>query len=130
MLTKRQETILKYLLSLKRDNQNKINISKSNYTLRDVPENDFISTLNYFEQDNLINKHWYDIRQKDFNYTIEIELLPKALTYFQDKKSNKKHDRRDVIKTYIPITISLISLVKSFEEEIKTVIKFIIELIK
>ncbi len=117
-------------MSLKRDNQNKTSISKSNYTLEDVSENDFINTLNYFEQCGLINKHWYDVHQSDFNYAIDIELLPNSINYFVNKKNNKRHNRRDIIYTYVPIIISLISLAKSFEEEIKAVIKFIIELIK
>lgn len=128
MLTKQQEKILKYLLSLKRDNQNRANISKGNYTLQDISENDFITCLYYFEQCNLINTYWYDTHKKDFGKSIRIELLPSALSYFDNKRVNKKSNRRDIIKTYIPIIISSISLLKSFEEEIASFARIILNI--
>lgn len=113
MLTKQQEVILKYLLSLERNVENKTNISRSTYTLTDVSENDFISTINCFEKLGLINKHWLDIHQRDFNYAITIELLPKAITYFKTKEINKKNKQKEFIKWLLPLIISIMALLIS-----------------
>lgn len=113
MLTKRQEIVLKYLLSLERGVDNKVCISRSIYTLEKIPEDEFINSVNYLEQLELINKHWLDIHQRDFNYAMTIELLPKAITYFKTKKINKNNKRKDFIKWLLPLIVSIIALLIS-----------------
>lgn len=120
MLTKEQEIILKYLLSLERNVDNKTNISRSTYTLTNVSETDFISTINYFEKLGLINKHWYDIHQRDFNRSIEIEFLPEAITYFKNKKVNKSNKRKEFVKWLLPLIISIMALLISLYDLIRT----------
>ena len=44
MLTKEQENILRFLLSLPRDTNNRITVSRKNYNL-DYSESDFINKL-------------------------------------------------------------------------------------
>lgn len=120
MLTKRQEIVLKYLLSLERSVDNKICISRSIYTLEKISEDEFINSVNYLEKLGLINKHWLDIHQKDFNYAMTIELLPEAITYFKTKRINKNNKRKDFIKWLLPLIISIIALLISLYDLIRT----------
>lgn len=120
MLTKRQEIVLKYLFSLERNVDNKVCISKSIYTLEKIPEDEFINSINYLEKLGLINKRWLDIHQRDFNYAITIELLPDAITYFKTKKINKSNKRKDFIKWLLPLIISIIALLISLYDLIRT----------
>lgn len=109
MLTKEQEKILTFLLSLPRDTNNRITVSRKNYNL-DYSESDFINklrdieTLGYFEIKYLTGHH-------DTLKTY-IEVIPNGntLSYFMDKKNKKSQKRRDLIKWLIPVMISSLSL--------------------
>ena len=109
MLTKEQENILRFLLSLPRDTNNRITVSRKNYNL-DYSESDFINklrdmeTLGYFEIKYLTGHH-------DTLKTY-IEVVPNrdTLSYFMDKKNKKSQKRRDLIKSLIPVIISSLSL--------------------
>ena len=130
MLNKQQEQTLKYLLSMKKDLENKISVSKNNYSLENISENDFISYINYLEQCGLISIHWISPHHDNIIHTVNIKLLPDGINYFHNKKIKSKQNRRELIKTYIPIIISLIALLKSFQPEIISVMKLIMQLLK
>ena len=109
MLTKEQEKILTFLLSLPRDTNNRITVSRKNYNL-DYSESDFITklrdieTLGYFEIKYLTGHH--------NTLKTYIEVIPNGntLSYFMDKKNKKSQKRRDLIKWLIPVIISSLSL--------------------
>lgn len=109
MLTKEQEKILTFLLSLPRDTNNRITVSRKNYNL-DYSESDFINklrdieTLGYFEIKYLTGHH--------NTLKTYIEVIPNGntLSYFMDKKNKKSQKRRDLIKWLIPVIISSLSL--------------------
>lgn len=93
MLTKEQENILRFLLSLPRDTNNRITVSRKNYNL-DYSESDFINKL------------------RDITLKTYIEVIPNRdiLSYFTIKKNKKSQKRRDLIKWLIPVIISSLSL--------------------
>lgn len=109
MLTKEQEKILTFLLSLPRDTNNRITVSRKNYNL-DYSESDFINklrdieTLGYFEIKYLTGHH--------NTLKTYIEVIPNGntLSYFMDKKNKESQKRRDLIKWLIPVIISSLSL--------------------
>lgn len=109
MLTKEQEKILTFLLSLPRDTNNRITVSRKNYNL-DYSESDFINklrdieTLGYFEIKYLTGHH--------NTLKTYIEVIPNGntLSYFMDKKNKKSQKKRDLIKWLIPVIISSLSL--------------------
>ena len=76
MLTKEQENILRFLLSLPRDTNNRITVSRKNYNL-DYSESDFINklrdmeTLGYFEIKYLTGHH----------DTLKLRLFPIEILY-------------------------------------------------
>ena len=110
MLTKDQEKILRWLLSLKTDIQNTITISNSmtEYT-NGYTDKQIIKKLNEFENLGFITIKWYSTNHNNLNYAVDVTVLKDSINYFADKKKNRTSNKRDWIKTYIPITISFIA---------------------
>ena len=131
MLTKDQEKILRWLLSLKADIKNTITISNlmteypNGYTDKQI-----IKKLNEFENLGFVTIKWYSPNHNDLNYAVDVTVLKDGINYFADKKKNITSNRRDWIKTYIPITISSIALLKSFDTEIIWLWKQLMQLLK
>lgn len=131
MLTKDQERILRWLLSLKADIKNTITISNlmteypNGYTDKQI-----IKKLNEFENLGFVTIKWYSPNHNDLNYAVDVTVLKDGINYFADKKKNRTSNRRDWIKTYIPITISFIALLKSFDNEIIWLWKQLMQLLK
>lgn len=50
---------------------------------------------------------------KDLTYYIEIKLLEKGTNYFVNKKNKSIGSKREWIRTYIPITLSVVSIIIS-----------------
>ena len=61
---------------------------------------------------------------------IAIDILSDGENYFKNKKNNKVNLRREWIRTYIPVTLSLIALLKSFQSEIISLVKLIMQSLK
>ena len=131
MLTKDQEKILRWLLSLKTDIKNTITISNlmteypNGYTDKQI-----IKKLNEFENLGFVTIKWYSPNHNNLNYAVDVTVLKDGINYFADKKKNRTSNRRDWIKTYIPITISFIALLKSFDTEIIWLWKQLMQLLK
>mgnify|MGYP003540130153 FL=1 len=67
---------------------------------------------------------------RNLKYFITIDLLEPILNYFENKKSKSKSNRREWVRTYLPITISGIALLKSFSPEIVALWEAILKLLK
>lgn len=131
MLNKQQEDILKYILSLPRDSSNTVSIGNQMDTYPpDMDDDTLLQMLHTFEESSLVRLHWNTSKRYNLNIPVDITILPDGESYFKAKKKSKKTDRRDWIRTYIPITISTIALIKSFMPEITSVVKLIAQLLK
>lgn len=131
MLTKEQEKILRWLISLKTDIKNTITINNS---ITEYPngytDKQIIKKLNEFENLGFITIKWYSPNHNNLNYAVDVTVLKDGINYFADKKKNRTFNKRDWIKTYIPITISFIALLKSFDTEIIWLLKQLMQLLK
>ena len=77
-----------------------------------IPEKEIIKILNTLHEDGLIiakpkSPH------KDFSLYWEITIRTECLEYFNNKKRAKTTNRRDWIRTYVPITLSIASIIIS-----------------
>lgn len=114
MLTKEQENFLKWLLSQKANVNNVIYIGNSVTTYpTGYNDKDVIQRLNELENLSLIKIKWCGPHHDNLNLAIDVTILQDGVNYFTKKKKDKITNKRDWIKTYIPITISLISLIVS-----------------
>lgn len=119
MLIKDQEEILRWLLSLKTDIKNTITISNSITKYPDgYTDKQIIKKLNELENLDFITIKWYSQNHNNLDCAVDITILKDGINYFSNKKKNKISNKRDRIKTYVPITISFIALLKSFDTEI------------
>lgn len=88
-----------------------------------------IKSLLEFQQDDLIVIHKKSVHN-DFSIPWNISLTPKGLYYFENKKQKQIATRREWVRTYLPITISAIALIKSFWPEIILIMRLIGQLWK
>lgn len=119
MLIKDQEEILRWLLSLKTDIKNTITICNSMTKYPDgYTDKEIIKKLNELKNLDFITIKWYGQNHNNLDCAVDITILKDGINYFSNKKKNKISNKRDRIKTYVPITISFIALLKSFDTEI------------
>lgn len=131
MLTKDQEKILRWLLSLKTDIQNTITISNS---MTEYPngytDKQIIKKLNEFENLGLIAIKWNSPNHNNLDYAIDITILKDGINYFANKKALRKEDKRRFVESNLAVIISLIALLKSFDSEIIWLWKQLMKLLK
>lgn len=111
MLTKEQEDILQYILSLPRSLQNSVSIGTQIKTYpNEIEEKSLIRILNVLEQNSYIRLKWHGTNHNSLNFAVDIFILPDGDNYFTNKKIIKRNKRIDFIKWIIPLFISIISL--------------------
>ena len=128
-LTK-EEIVIKCLNEkYKITNTNEIAISKNDCKSIGLEENEMSRILFTLQEDDFIT-----IKRKsnhnDFSIYWSIILKSSCIHYFENKSQKIKINRREWIKTYIPIIISLIALIKSFSNELILLAKSIMQLLK
>ncbi len=97
---------------------------------KEADDKEIIQALNMFEKYNLMKVKWYGTNRDNLDMTVTIDILPDGENYFKNKKNNKTSSRREWVRTYIPIILSTIALLKSFQSEIISVVKLIVQLPK
>ena len=96
MLTKDQEKILRWLLSLKTNIKNTITISNS---MTEYPngytDKQIIKKLNEFANLGLISIKWNSPNHNNLDYAVDVTVLKDSINYFADKKKNRTSNKRD-----------------------------------
>lgn len=117
--------VIKYLLSKERKyNNGKLSVEIGRKTfqqseLSDMGENEFINQLSILETEGFITVH-FRATHRDLTYFITVDLHEPIINYFKNKKAKKINNRREIIRTYIPITLSLIAIIISIISLIKS----------
>ena len=130
-----KERVIKFLLSKEREyNNNKLSVDVGRNSffeseISDIGEDEFINQISILETEGLIKVN-FRTAHRDLKYFITIDLLEPILNYFDNKKSKTKSNRREWVRTYLPITISGIALLKSFSPEIVALWEAILKLLK
>lgn len=118
-----KEKVIQLLINeFNNSNSNPIKIDRNDISVLQIPEKEIIKILNTLHEDGLIiakprSPH------KDFSLYWKITTRTECLEYFNNKKRAKTTNRRDWIRTYIPIIISFISLLISIAALIISIIK-------
>lgn len=92
---------------------NSIYIYKSDFSSLDMAETDITKSL-YLLQTSDILTITKSSPKHDLSIPWIISLNSTGMHYFENKRKKYKVEKRDQIRTYIPIIISLFALVKSF----------------
>lgn len=118
-----KEKIIQLLINKYYDsNSNPIKIDRNDICVLQIPEQEICKTLLTLSEDGVIiakprSPH------KDFSLYWEITIKSECLEYFTNKKQVKIANKRDWIKTYIPIITSSLSLVISIAALVISIIK-------
>lgn len=108
-----KEKIIQFLINeYNNSNSNPIQIDKNDIGVLQISEKEIIKILNTLHEDGLIIANPRS-PHKDFSLYWEITIRTKCLEYFNNKKCVKATNRRDWIKTYVPITLSVASIIIS-----------------
>ena len=118
-----KEKIIQLLINKYYDsNSNPIKIDRTDIGILQIPEQEICKALLTLSEDGVIiakprSPH------KDFSLYWEITIKSECLEYFTNKKQVKIANKRDWIKTYIPIITSSLSLVISIAALVISIIK-------
>ena len=118
-----KEKVIQLLINeYNNSNSNPIKIDRTDIGILQIPEQEICKTLLTLSEDGVIiakprSPH------KDFSLYWEITIKSECLEYFNNKKQAKIANKRDWIKTYIPIIISSLSLVISIAALVISIIK-------
>ena len=118
-----KEKIIQLLINKYYDsNSNPIKIDRTDIGILQIPEQEICKTVLTLSEDGVIiakprSPH------KDFSLYWEITIKSECLEYFTNKKQVKIANKRDWIKTYIPIITSSLSLVISIAALVISIIK-------
>lgn len=125
-----EEKVIKFLLNeFPNSTNNIVSVNKNDLPTIGLTEKETIQALYLLEDDGLI-----DIVKKsvhnNFSIVWKIHLNPSCIHYFADRKSKFASNRRDWIRTYLPLSISIISLLKSYQAEITLALETVLKVIK
>ena len=129
-----KEKVIRYLLSEKREyNNNKLSVdigrdSFANSKIFNIGEDEFIKQISELETDGLIEVK-FNAGHRDLKYGVSVVLHSGIINYFDDKKERNKNKRDEWIKFWIPVSISIIALLKSFSSEIIALWEVILKLL-
>lgn len=131
MLNKQQEEFLHWLLSQKRDINNTTSISNAMTTYpKNYTEKDVIQRLNELENYELISIKWLGTNRSNLDNYVTISFSKDALNYFDNKKNDIKENKRRRVETYGIAIMSLIALLKSFDKELISLWKQLMQLLQ
>ena len=128
-MTKEEQLITFLLNKFKCSSTNKIIISKKDIQNINLTEQEIIQSIFLLQEDDILSIERKSVHN-DFSMYWTVALKSKCVHYFDDKKDKSVADRREWVRTYIPIIISFIALLKSFYPEIILGVEQILKLIR
>ncbi len=113
-----EEILINFLINKFTDSKtNKVSISKNDLSQMSLTEQEVVKTIYLLQEENLL-----EIKERlvhdDLSRYWTVVLKSSCIHYFDNKKDKSVANRREWVRTYIPITISIVALIKSFLPEI------------
>ena len=110
-LTPNQEKVVEFIINeYQKSSNGKITLSSTSNDLSMINKQELLKIVHFLANNNYI-KMEMDCIHEDFPHYVIFEPLSKCLNYFEQKRINKIMTKRTKIKIYIPIIISIISLI-------------------
>lgn len=108
-----KEKVITFLINeFESSKNNEVSISKSDLEKINLTEQQIVKILYLLQSDNLINIKVKSVHD-DFSRFWTVELNSSCVFYFESKKTSKIINRREWIRTYIPIALSIIAIIIS-----------------
>lgn len=113
MTISEKEKVITFLINeFESSKNNEVSISKNDLEKINLSEQQIVKILYLLQSDNLINIKVKSVHD-DFSRFWTVELNSSCVFYFESKKTSKIINRREWIRTYIPITLSIIAIIIS-----------------
>lgn len=108
-----KEKVITFLINeFESSKNNEVSISKNDLEKINLPEQQIVKIFYLLQSDNLINIKTKSVHD-DFSRFWVVELNSSCVFYFESKKISKTINRREWVRTYIPITLSIIAIIIS-----------------
>ena len=107
------EKLIKFLNNkFKSTNSNPVRINRYELPIIELTEEETVRAIHSLAANNTIIIERIS-NDNDLSITCEVKLLQGCLRYFEAKRRAEITDRREWIRTYIPITLSVIAIIIS-----------------
>lgn len=124
-----EEKLIKFLVGkFSASKNNQVSINKHELDIIGLSEKEVIQSVYLLERDGLVDIVRKSIHD-DLSMTCTVSLGSNCIHYFENRKSQTTTNKREWVRTYIPITISVIALLKSFDKEIITLCRLLLKLL-
>lgn len=125
-----KEKIITFLIDeFENSKNNEVSISKNDLEKINLTEQQIVKILYLLQSDNLIKIKVKSVHD-DFSRFWTVELNSSCVFYFEGKRTAKTNNRREWVRTYIPLIISSIALIKSFMPEIILIVEQLWNIVK
>lgn len=125
-----EEKVLQVLNDKNKESKtNSVYIYKSDFSSLNMTEAEVTRSIYLLQSEGLLTISKSSPRN-DLSTPWIISLNSAGVYYFDNKSKKHRSDKRDKIRTYIPILISLIALIKSFWPGIISALKLLMQLLK
>lgn len=125
-----KEKVIAFLINeFESSKNNEVSVSKNDLEKINLTEQQTVKILYLLQSDGLLNIKVKSVHD-DFSRYWTVELNSSCVFYFDGKKTSKITNRREWVRTYIPISISFIALIKSFMPEIILIMEQLWSIIK
>ena len=110
---KLEDRLIRYLLD-KRGDSSKLYIEFNEADFAKIGESSWGEVLESFRK--LEAEYYLEVLQIGQGHRYNVRLFDKASTYFDIKAKEKKKDVKELLATWVPIVISIISLIVSLAD--------------
>ena len=131
---KTKERIIRYLLKIERkyaNNQLLVDVGRESFLnsyIANIGEEEFIKQISILETDGLIEVVFH-MGHRSLKYGVSVILHSDIINYFDNKRKQARNNRNEWIKFWIPVSISIIALLKSFIPEIIALWEVVLKLL-
>ena len=110
-----EEKLIKFLNNkFQKSETNKVFVCKHELGEIGLSEKEVVQTAMLLQDGDFIHIENRSVHN-DLSISMSITLKSSCVHYFDNKKSKSKSSRREWVRTYLPITISILALLKSYD---------------
>lgn len=118
----KRRTVNHFFNKYENSKTNVVSISQNDLENIEMTEQEIIRTIYVLQEDELINIKEKSVHD-DFSRYWTVALKSQCIHYWENKRIRNTSNKRDWIRTYIPITLSIIAIIISILALVAQLIK-------
>lgn len=116
MLTTEEKLIVFLNDKFKASSSNKVSISRNDLPEIGLTEKDVIQSIHLLETDELLNIVRKSVHD-DLSMSCVLALKSSCVHYFENKRHEKIISKRESVRTYVPVILSVIAIIISIMKQ-------------